>query len=105
MSCSTNWSNGGEGTFVVLGKPGGAGYKAQNNTQTIFTDPDSVVRFQTELVAEHLIARDQESLTATPAQRQRKIPATDANSPMAVPRAQVLARPPRAHKAIPAPVS
>ena len=35
---------------------GGAGYKAQNNTQTIFTDPDAVVRFQTELVAEHVIA-------------------------------------------------
>src|SRR5215471_7897412 len=32
---STNWSASGEGTFVVKGQPGGAGYKAQNNTQTI----------------------------------------------------------------------
>jgi hypothetical protein len=27
---STNWSGSGEGTFVVNGKPGGSGYKAQN---------------------------------------------------------------------------
>src|SRR5262249_40473115 len=50
---STNWSASGEGTFVVTGKAGGPRYKAQNNTQTIFTDPDSVHRFQTELIAEH----------------------------------------------------
>jgi hypothetical protein len=54
---STNWSASGQGTFVISGKGGGPGYKAQNNTQTIFTDPDSINRFQTELVAEHLIAR------------------------------------------------
>jgi hypothetical protein len=54
---STNWSSSGEGTFVKgASSAGGAGYKAQNNTQTIFTDPDAVVRFQTELVAEHVIA-------------------------------------------------
>jgi hypothetical protein len=54
---STNWSASGEGTFVVTGQPGGAGYKAQNNTQTIFTDPDSVARFQAELIAEHVAAQ------------------------------------------------
>lgn len=53
---STNWSTSGEGTFVVKGQPGGAGYKAQNNTQSIFTDPDTINRFQTELIAEHLAA-------------------------------------------------
>lgn len=53
---STNWSTSGEGTFVVKGQAGGAGYKAQNNTQTIFTDPDAVNRFQTELIAEHMAA-------------------------------------------------
>ena len=63
---STNWSTSGEGTFVVKGKPGGAGYKAQNNTQTIFTDPDTINRFQTELVAEHMTAKAQQS-TATAA--------------------------------------
>lgn len=54
---STNWSTSGEGTFVVAGKAGGVGYKAQNNTQTIFTDPDAVARFQAELLAEHLAAQ------------------------------------------------
>jgi hypothetical protein len=54
---STNWSASGEGTFVVQGQPGGAGYKAQNNTQTIFTDLDSVARFQAQLIAEHVAAQ------------------------------------------------
>lgn len=54
---STNWSASGEGTFVVTGQPGGVGYKAQNNTQTIFTDPDAVARFQAELLAEHMAAQ------------------------------------------------
>ncbi len=52
---STNWSSSGEGTFVVQGMAGGPGYKAQNNTQSIITDPDTIVRFQTELIAEHMI--------------------------------------------------
>ena len=56
---STNWSSSGEGTFVVSGKAGGAGYKAQNNTQTIFTDPDALARFQAELIAEHVVAQGQ----------------------------------------------
>jgi hypothetical protein len=54
---STNWSNSGEGTFVVAGQPGGSGYKAQNNTQSVFTCPDAVARFQAELIAEHLAAQ------------------------------------------------
>jgi len=56
---STNWSNSGEGTFVVAGQAGGVGYKAQNNTQSIFTDPDTISRFTSELIAEHLIASKQ----------------------------------------------
>ena len=54
---STNWSPSGEGIFVVKGQLGGTGYKAQNNTQTVFTDPDSVVRFQAQLIAEHVAAQ------------------------------------------------
>lgn len=54
---STNWSTAGEGTFVVKGAAGGAGYKAQNNTQTVFTDPDAVTRFQAQLLAEHVAAQ------------------------------------------------
>jgi phosphatidylserine/phosphatidylglycerophosphate/cardiolipin synthase-like enzyme len=54
---STNWSAAGEGTFVVKGRPGGPGYKAQNNTLAVFTDADTIARFTAELVAEHLAAR------------------------------------------------
>ncbi|MBP4049037.1 hypothetical protein J9978_05925 [Chromobacterium violaceum] len=60
---STNWSASGEGTFVVAAQPGGAGYKAQNNTQTIFTCPDAVARFQAELLAEHVAAQRQQKGT------------------------------------------
>ncbi len=60
---STNWSASGEGTFIVTGKAGGPGYKAQNNTQTIFTDPDTISRFQAELIAEHMAAQAQQIAT------------------------------------------
>jgi hypothetical protein len=60
---STNWSASGEGVFVVVGKPGGPGYKAQNNTQAIFTDPDTISRFQAELIAEHMAAQVQQAAT------------------------------------------
>lgn len=63
---STNWSASGEGTFVVAGKAGGAGYKAQNNTQSVFTDPDTVNRFSSELVREHLAAGAQAGGVAPP---------------------------------------
>jgi hypothetical protein len=73
---STNWSESGEGEdkgmFFVSGQLGGPGFKAQNNTQTIFTDPDSISRFQAELITEHLAARDQESATVPPEKRQRR---------------------------------
>lgn len=71
---SVNWSASGEGTFVVTGQPGGKGYKAQNNTQTIFTDADSVQRFQTELIAEHMIAENQEDQTTPPSRQQKELP-------------------------------
>jgi hypothetical protein len=44
---------------VVTGQPGGSGYKAQNNTQSIFTDIDTISRFQAELITEHLAAKAQ----------------------------------------------
>jgi hypothetical protein len=52
----------------------GPGYKAQNNTQTVITDPDSVVRFQAELIAEHLAARDQEVAAGVPADKRQQRP-------------------------------
>ncbi len=60
---STNWSVSGEGTFIVTRRAGGAGYKAQNNTQTIFTDPDTISRFQAKLIAEHMAAQAQQIAT------------------------------------------
>jgi hypothetical protein len=54
---STNWSVSGEGVFVLTGHPGGPGYKAQNNTQSVITDPDTVSRFSAELIAEHMAAQ------------------------------------------------
>lgn len=72
---SVNWSASGQGTFVVTGQPGGKGYKAQNNTQTIFTDPDSINRFEKELIAEHMAAENQEKQTTKPGKQQRKLPA------------------------------
>ncbi len=63
---STNWSVSGEGAAV-----GGtfntkaAGFKAQNNTQSIITDPDTISRFTAELVAEHMIAQQQASNAKT----------------------------------------
>ena len=63
---STNWSNSGEGTFVngtfyVKGRPQGSGYKAQNNTQSIFVDQDTINRFQAELILEHVVAQKQKA--------------------------------------------
>ncbi|HTZ73573.1 MAG TPA: hypothetical protein VMB47_06610 [Candidatus Aquilonibacter sp.] len=54
---STNWSVSGEGVFVLTGQPGGPGFKAQNNTQSVITDPDTVSRFTAELIAEHMAAQ------------------------------------------------
>lgn len=54
---STNWSISGEGEFVLTGKPGGPGYKAQNNTQSVITDLDTISRFTAELIAEHMAAQ------------------------------------------------
>jgi hypothetical protein len=54
---STNWSTSGEGIFVVTGQPGGKGFKAQNNTQSIITDTDTIHRFSAELIAEHMAAQ------------------------------------------------
>ena len=53
---STNWSASGEGVFVS-GKAGGPGYKAQNNTVMVFTDPATLARFRAELDAEYHAAK------------------------------------------------
>jgi len=54
---STNWSKSGEGIFIQVGKAGGPGYQAQNNTQSIITDEDTISRFTAELIREHMAAQ------------------------------------------------
>lgn len=56
---STNWSTAGEGVFVN-GAFGGKGYKAQNNTLVIYTNPVEVASFSAELSEEHATALRQE---------------------------------------------
>jgi hypothetical protein len=63
---STNWSGSGEGSavsgpFDVKAK----GYKAQNNTQSIITDPDTISRFTAQLIAEHMVAQGQAATAST----------------------------------------
>jgi hypothetical protein len=57
---STNWSNDGEGTFV-LGRheASGVGYKAQNNTLVVHLNAYEVDRFENRLLAEHQVAMAQ----------------------------------------------
>jgi hypothetical protein len=78
---STNWSKSGEGTFVVKGQVGGTGYKAQNNTQSIITDPDTISRFTAELIAEHMIAQKQAAAAGTSSNAPP--PAAKATAPLA----------------------
>ena len=65
---STNWSVSGEGAAV-----GGTfntkatGFKAQNNTQSIITDPDTISRFTAELIAEHMTVQQQVAAAAVDA--------------------------------------
>jgi len=77
---STNWSDSGEGTFVVKGQPGGKGFKAQNNTQSIITDPDTVSRFSAELIAEHMIAQKQAAAVGAHSNAPLKIEGTHPRS-------------------------
>ena len=82
---STNWSTSGEGTFVVTGSAGGPGYKAQNNTQSVITDRDTISRFQTELIAEHMTALAQQGPANSP---QKPLPAPPPAAPPAAPPAR-----------------
>jgi hypothetical protein len=77
---STNWSSSGEGTFVANGQPGGPNYKAQNNTQSVITDRDTIVRFQTELIAEHMTAKAKEQATGTLIQKPFPLKPTSATA-------------------------
>ena len=55
---STNWSSDGEGIFLPgRHTAGGPGYKNQNNTLAVFTNPVLCRQFTAELVNEHLSAQ------------------------------------------------
>jgi hypothetical protein len=61
---STNWSPQGEGIFVPgETTPGGKGYRAQNNTITVFVNPVEVHAFSTRLDEEHATALQQMAAT------------------------------------------
>jgi len=64
---STNWSITGEGTFVTgQTQAGGVHYSAQNNTQSVFTDRDTIARFSAQLINEHVIAQRQATARTPP---------------------------------------
>lgn len=65
---STNWSNSGEGTGIVLDgtKPQTPGYRAQNNTIVVSTNPVFVARLAARLNTEHVTALLQQVPTIVP---------------------------------------
>lgn len=58
---STNWSASGEGTGIVLDGPQKPGFKAQNNTLTVYTSPYEIAKFRARLDYEHAVAVSQQA--------------------------------------------
>ena len=60
---STNWSSGGEGSGISLKADvkNPAGFKAQNNTLLVSSNLTSLIRFKTQLKAEHQIGLKQQT--------------------------------------------
>jgi hypothetical protein len=60
---STNWSASGEGTGISLKADvkNPSGFKAQNNTLLVSTNPVGLNRFRTQLAAEHRIGLGQQA--------------------------------------------
>lgn len=57
---STNWSGSGEGVGIGLaGKANARGYKAQNNTLSVYTNTYEIAKFTAELDREHAAAMQQ----------------------------------------------
>jgi hypothetical protein len=56
-------------------------FVGRDNTQTIFTDPDSINRFQTELISEHLIAQNQQAHIEPDATKRQSNPRQDESIP------------------------
>jgi hypothetical protein len=67
---STNWSSSGEGTGISLTAAKQApGFKAQNNTLTVYVNSYEIAKFSARLNYEHAVAgsQPQPTFTATPA--------------------------------------
>jgi hypothetical protein len=67
---STNWSSSGEGTGISLTATKQApGFKAQNNTLAVYTNPYEIAKFAARLDYEHAVATSQRHsrLVAAPA--------------------------------------
>jgi len=57
---STNWSASGEGTGIVLGDvKQNPGFKAQNNTLSVYVNPYEIAKFSARLDYEHGVAAHQ----------------------------------------------
>ena len=57
---STNWSASGEGTGIVLGDAKqNLGFKAQNNTLSVYVNPYEIAKFSARLDYEHGVAAHQ----------------------------------------------
>ena len=57
---STNWSASGEGTGIVLGDAKqNPGFKAQNNTLSVYVNPYEIAKFSARLDYEHGVAAHQ----------------------------------------------
>jgi len=53
---STNWSASGEGEGIVLKGAQGTGFKAQNNTLSVYTNRTEIAKFAARLAYEHGVA-------------------------------------------------
>ncbi len=61
---STNWSNSGEGAGIKLKGAQEAGWKAQNNTLSVYTNPAEIAKFSARLDYEHGVAVQQQAASA-----------------------------------------
>jgi hypothetical protein len=61
---SMNWSGSGEGTGILFKGKQPAGFKAQNNTLLVSTNPVFLARFSARLDTEHITAMQQQAAKA-----------------------------------------
>ena len=61
---SMNWSGSGEGTGILFGGKQVPGFKAQNNTLLVSTNPVFLARFSARLDTEHITAMQQQAAKA-----------------------------------------